>query len=209
VDVIALSKANKAKKAMKQLTGRLGMEGTESGSDIMNGFASVKARLDDLDTKNPSLVLTQRVSNVESATSGSLSKHNLKINSVTLHQRYKLKDMTFDDLADATTIDATKSIGYVYDGVGKKVIVSGGSSANIVTTKDTVLTIPQMMILSYSANTGTQPRSFVSRDDGITWKEVQPDVLTSLDGLPSGRDIRVKFQLESGQEILAYSYSWI
>jgi hypothetical protein len=54
-----------------------------------------------------------------------------------------------------------------------------------------------------------KPKFYVSRDDGITWKEVQPDTLTSLEDLPEGNKLRVKAVLSNGQELHALSYSWI
>jgi len=53
------------------------------------------------------------------------------------------------------------------------------------------------------------PKLYVSRDDGITWKEVQPDTLTRLDDLPEGTRLRVKAVLSNGQELHGLSYSWI
>jgi hypothetical protein len=55
----------------------------------------------------------------------------------------------------------------------------------------------------------SQAQYFVSRDDGVTWKEIQPDQLTKLDDLPSGKALRVKAVLKDGQELYGLSYSWI
>jgi F5/8 type C domain len=54
-----------------------------------------------------------------------------------------------------------------------------------------------------------KPKLYVSRDDGVTWKEVQPDALTSLEDLPEGNKLRIKAVLSNGQELHALSYSWI
>jgi hypothetical protein len=53
------------------------------------------------------------------------------------------------------------------------------------------------------------PEYYVSRDDGAHWKRVEPDVLTKLDDLPSGKALRVKAVLKNGQELHGLSYSWI
>jgi hypothetical protein len=54
-----------------------------------------------------------------------------------------------------------------------------------------------------------KPALYVSRDDGVTWKQVQPDQLTKLDDLPAGSKLRVKAVLSNGQELHGLSYSWI
>jgi hypothetical protein len=54
-----------------------------------------------------------------------------------------------------------------------------------------------------------KPVLYVSRDDGVTWKQVQPDQLTKLDDLPNGSKLRVKAVLSNGQELHGLSYSWI
>jgi hypothetical protein len=53
------------------------------------------------------------------------------------------------------------------------------------------------------------PTYYVSRDDGVTWKQVQPDQLTKLDDLPTGKSLRIKAVLKNGQELDGISYSWI
>jgi alpha-tubulin suppressor-like RCC1 family protein len=53
------------------------------------------------------------------------------------------------------------------------------------------------------------PTYYVSRDDGITWKEVEPDQLVSLTDLPEGNKIKVKAVLSNGLELHGISYSWI
>lgn len=54
-----------------------------------------------------------------------------------------------------------------------------------------------------------EPTLYVSRDDGANWKQVDPDVLTKISDLPSGKALRVKAVLSNGQELHGLSYSWI
>ncbi|WP_157066967.1 hypothetical protein [Alicyclobacillus shizuokensis] len=61
----------------------------------------------------------------------------------------------------------------------------------------------------YKLLNASNPTFYVSRDDGVTWKEVEPDTLVDLTDLPSGNQIRIKAVLQSGQEIYGYSYSWV
>jgi hypothetical protein len=53
------------------------------------------------------------------------------------------------------------------------------------------------------------PTYFVSRDDGVTWKEIEPDKLVDFTDQPEGNKLRIKARLEDGQEIYALTYSWI
>lgn len=61
----------------------------------------------------------------------------------------------------------------------------------------------------YNLLESEKPKLYVSRDDGVHWKEVKPDTLTSLEDLPEGTKLRVKAVLSNGQELHALSYSWI
>jgi F5/8 type C domain len=70
---------------------------------------------------------------------------------------------------------------------------------------------PEITSLSvlYDLLKSERPQYYVSRNDGATWKEVEPDQLTKLDDLPSGKQLRVKAVLQNGQELHGLSYSWI
>lgn len=63
--------------------------------------------------------------------------------------------------------------------------------------------------ITYEMLKADQPKAFISRNDGADWIEVNPDQLINLEKQPDGKKLRVKFVLASGQEIHAYSYSWI
>lgn len=63
--------------------------------------------------------------------------------------------------------------------------------------------------VTYEMLKAEQPKVFVSRNDGTDWTEIEPDKLINLSSLPAGNQLRVKFELASGQEIHAYSYSWV
>ncbi|MGF0347777.1 discoidin domain-containing protein [Rhodococcus sp. IEGM1300] len=60
----------------------------------------------------------------------------------------------------------------------------------------------------YEVLKSEQPILFISRDDGVTWREVSQDEVESLSDLPEGNQLRVKAVLEDGQEVQAISYSW-
>ena len=67
----------------------------------------------------------------------------------------------------------------------------------------------QSISVQYELLESEKPKLYVSRDDGVTWKEVQQDKLTSLEDLPEGNKLRVKAVLSNGQELHGLSYSWI
>jgi|GEM_PF-5673892 len=52
------------------------------------------------------------------------------------------------------------------------------------------------------------PKYFVSRDDGASWKEINPDTLTNISSLPAGKSIRIKVILSEEQDLQGLSYSW-
>lgn len=60
----------------------------------------------------------------------------------------------------------------------------------------------------YEVLKSEQPKLFISRDDGVTWKEVSQDEMVSLSDQPDGNQLRVKALLADGQEVQAISYSW-
>jgi nitrate reductase NapAB chaperone NapD len=146
MDVIALGKATKAKKAIKSLNDRLG-EGVE---DV---YTNVKTRLEELEKKDPHVALYNRVSGVESNNAINLNKHNLHVNTILNKSKFGLTDLAFDDFADATGIDVTKSTGQVFDAVGKKFVINpAATEAELVTTAESLADVPQMITVSQVFN---------------------------------------------------------
>jgi hypothetical protein len=153
MDVISLSKATKAKKAIKKLQDRLGMNGTEQGKDVRDIYANVKTRLEELEKKDPHITLYNRVSEVEANTAINLNKHNLHINSILNKNKYGLTDLAFDDFGDDSGIDHSKSTGHEFDAVGRKVkIASGQTQAEVVTTAEETNVVPRMITVSQAFN---------------------------------------------------------
>lgn len=146
MDVIALGKANKAKRAMKKINDRLG----EGVKDI---HANVKTRLEEIEKKDPQVPLYNRVSDVEKNTAVNLNKHNLHINTILNKNKFGLTELAFDDFADDTGIDASKSSGHSFDLAGRKMkIANGQTQASVVTTPEQLDTVPQMITVSQSFN---------------------------------------------------------
>lgn len=154
MDVISLGKAMKAKKAMKALNDRL-------GAGVKDIYADVKTRITAIEAKNPGVTLYNRVGEIEKNTAVNLNKHNLHINAVLNKSKFGLTDLVFDDFADASGMDATKSSGHTFDSVGKKfTIASGQTTAILVTTAESLPTVPQMATVSQVFNeqlTGSKP----------------------------------------------------
>lgn len=132
MDILSMGKAMKAKKAMKEFKDRLG----EGVQDI---HPNVKTRLEELEKKDPGTILNKRVSALEANTAVNLNKHNLKVKAITQHDKFKMSELVYDDLADATGIDAGKSKGHAHDPQGKKFQVAAGQSkAEVITVAEPV-----------------------------------------------------------------------
>jgi hypothetical protein len=161
MDVIALGKATKAKKAIKSLNDRLG-EGVE---DV---YTDVKTRLEELEKKDPHVTLYNRVSEVEANNAINLNKHNLHVNTILNKSKFGLTDLAFDDFADATGIDATKSTGQVFDAVGKKFVINpAATEADIVTTAESLTDTPQMITVSQVFNEQNTASDAVDLANGV------------------------------------------
>lgn len=213
MDIISFSKANKAKKAIKTLQNRLGMNSTEQDNpvDYVDGLdKTVKERLEKLE-ENGTDHLVNLVSNMESNVNVNLNKHNLNVSSILMKDKYNLINLVFDDFADAAGIDDTLSFNQVFDSDNKLFKINDNETeAEIVTTAEIADSPPMMIVISIATNkVDTLPAVFASRDNGITWKEIPLDVLTDISDLPSGNQLRIKVVLENGQELQALSYSWM
>jgi len=153
MDVVSYAKSIKAKKRIQQLQNRLGMNGTEQGNDVRDVYESVKQRLETLEQKSPKMALYNRVSELETNTIINLNKHNLHVNSVLNQNKYQFMELMFDDFADDSGIDATKSISYVFDSVNRRIqIANGQTQAIVVTTAENTVNIPRMITVSQVFN---------------------------------------------------------
>jgi hypothetical protein len=114
MDILSLGKAMKAKKAMKALNDRL-------GSGVEDIHPDVKTRLEALEAKDPGVTLYNRVGDVEKNTAVNLNKHNLHVNTILNKNKFGLTELAFDDFADASGVDASKSINILHDPIGNKV----------------------------------------------------------------------------------------
>jgi hypothetical protein len=146
MDVIALQKSMRAKKAMKALQERL-------GDGVQDKYPNVKTRLEELEKKDPHVTLYNRVSDVEATTAANLNKHNLRMNAVVSKNRYGMTDLAFDDFGDDTGIDKAKSVGFEFDSVGKKVKMNtGAAQAEVVTTAEITNVDPSMIVVAQTSS---------------------------------------------------------
>lgn len=145
----------KAKKALKTLHKRLGAtnEYKAGATDIESTYLDTDERLDTLEKNNPGDVLMNRVSAIEANTHINLNKHNLQVEAMLTAESFKHQNMVFDDLSDATGIDAAKSIDILHDKVvGKVGIAVGKDAAEVVTVAEELTESPTMVALSFTGN---------------------------------------------------------
>lgn len=57
MDVISLGKAKKAQEAIAEVQDRLGMNGSEQGSDVTDQYNNVKEQLEELEKKDPQVII--------------------------------------------------------------------------------------------------------------------------------------------------------
>lgn len=159
MDILSMGKAMKAKKAMKELKDRLG----EGVQDI---HPNVKTRLEELEKKDPGAILNKRVSALEANTAVNLNKHNLKVKAITQHDKFKMNELVYDDLADASGIDATKSRGHAHDPQGKKFQVAAGqANAEVVTVAEPVTA--NQFAISFVGNGANYDKVSVPLNGGV------------------------------------------
>lgn len=154
--------------------------------------------------------LSDRVSEVEANVHINLNKHNLRVGALLDKKRYKLKDMIIDDFGDGTGIDIEHSTNITHDADGHKVKQTDTSTFAVLTTvKEDTGIAPDLFLLSALTDENKNIEFYVSRDNGVTWTPVKPDILTKINMQPEGKELVVKAILRDGQELHAMSYSWL
>lgn len=154
--------------------------------------------------------LSDRISDIEASIHANLNKHNLRISALLDKKRYKLKDMIMDDFGDDTGIDKEHSINITYDKENHKVKQTDiQTSAVLTTVKEQTSTVPEFILISAMTGEKEGIEFYASRDNGITWMQLKPNVLMKMGHLPEGKEIIIKAILRDGQELHAISYSWI
>lgn len=197
MDIISYQKASKAKKAIQTLDDRLG-EGVQST------YATVEARITELEKRPPAEILNGRVSTLASKTAINMNKHNLRVSSITNHMKYEMKELVFDDLKDTTGLDISQSSGYVLDSISHVIKIADGATEAIVVTAAEVTDITFLTV----SIAGSVNEVHISRN-GIDWAIMPLDVMQNISELASTGIIQIKFILRNGQQLEAYSYSWI
>lgn len=81
------------------------------------------------------------------------------------------------------------------------------NDTTIITKKMTLATLPTSIVFDVEAVTiDGSINYFVSRDDGLNWKILQPGMETDLNDLPEGKDIRIKVYLLGNSRVDAWGY---
>ncbi|MFE9081918.1 hypothetical protein [Bacillus mobilis] len=154
--------------------------------------------------------LSDRISEIEANIHANLNKHNLRISALLDKKRYKLKDMIMDDFGDDKGIDKEHSTNLTYDKENHKVKQTDAQTSAILTTvKEQADTIPEFILISAMTGEDEGIELYASRDSGVTWMQLKPNVLMKMGHLPTGKEIIIKAILRDGQELHAMSYSWI
>lgn len=155
MDILSLAKANKAKRAIKKVNERI-------GTGIGMSYGSAKKRIEFLESKDPKVNPSARVSALETNTAINLNKHNLRVNALLNHKRYNMKDMIVDDFGDATGIDVAQSVNLSHDVANHLVKqLDGTKEATFVSTVENLLTAPDyIMISSVLGNNSTSNKAF-------------------------------------------------
>lgn len=85
--------------------------------------------------------------------------------------------------------------------IGGASVVSVSEDVSVAPTKAMVLSKSQL-------SGGATVKYFVSRDDGVTWTEVQNETLTDISGQPTGTKLRIKIDITGMAAVENYALMW-
>lgn len=159
MDILAMGKAMKAKKAMKKLHDRL-------GEGVKGNQANVRTRLEQIEALKPDQILTLRVSAMEEKTHINLNKHNLRLSTMSNHQKYRMKEMIFDDFLTADGIDSTKSSNITHDAASHKVTLATGQSVGELVTVAEPVSVSRIAV-SMATSAGARDKASLDLSKGV------------------------------------------
>ncbi|HDR4861009.1 LamG domain-containing protein [Bacillus cereus] len=139
MDTISYGIANKAKDAESSLRNQTLSDGVEGK------FMNVKERIDSLEKYLEGLSLRANKLIVHDAVN--IMKAHAKLNSIAKTTKYNMQNMMFDDLLDASGIDADKSSGYSHDTQFGFIQSNSEAPCIIETVAETVQSSPEKVIL--------------------------------------------------------------
>lgn len=160
MDMIPLSKANKAKRNIKKVNDRL-------GTNVALSFGSVKKRIEFLESKDPKAP-GSRISALEANTHINLNKHNLRVEALLNKSRFDLKDAMVDDFEDATGLTLATSTNVTHDVVNHLIKVTTQGQEGIVNfKKETLATPASIFTVSVVSSGGVQRSVAVDLTKGV------------------------------------------
>lgn len=151
MDILSLGKANKAKRAIKKVNDRI-------GSGVGLSYGSAKKRIEFLESKDPKVDPSKRVSALEANTHINLNKHILRVNTLMDKKRLGLKDMIVDDLGDDSGLKLNSSTNVAYVSSSSLVEVLDKNEEGIIFLKDELLQIPAEILSVSLMHTGGDKR---------------------------------------------------
>lgn len=132
-----------------------------------------------------------------------LMKTNFKLDSIANTSRNAMKNLIIDTFNDTTGIDDTKST-YVFDDVNKCV-----KSGTVVSVVENLLVPPQYILLTVDEKLNSGSIAYyVSRDNGVTWSQINPNVKTDISSQPANNKLVVKAVITGDAELSAWAYAW-
>lgn len=136
-------------------------------------------------------------------------KDRLEIDALRGAVRHRLLQSVTDTFTDDSGIDPVLSSGYAFDDVNKLIYAADGS-ATVVSKPELVPLSPSMVFFTAQENLGSGSITYwVSRDDGVTWNQLNKDDLTDISGQPQGTQIRIKAVITGDAQLLGWGWGWI
>lgn len=149
MDILSLAKANKAKRAIKKVNERI-------GTGIGMSYGSAKKRIEFLESKDPKVNPSARVSALEAQTHINLNKHNLRVEALVNKGRLQMKEAIVDDFEDATGLDLTSSVNVTHDTTNHLLKPTNVNvEAIAVLKKESLITPATMMTVSVVSSGGS------------------------------------------------------
>ncbi|MFE9081932.1 LamG-like jellyroll fold domain-containing protein [Bacillus mobilis] len=189
MDIISYGVANKAKSSEGNLRNQVLATGVEGKSK------NVKERIDALDSYFDGL--TARANKLIVNDAVNIMKANARLNAIAKTTKYKMENMVFDDLLDASGIDAGKSSGYKHNTEFGFVESNSALACTVETVSETLQSSPEKVILLSEEHrqgfVSSKPRYGIKFDgiktqiemrDWFTWntKEFTCELTVTLDG---------------------------
>ena len=139
MDIISYGIGNKAKSSEANLRNQVLATGVEGKSK------NVKERIDNLEKYFDGL--TAKANKLIVSDAVNIMKANARLNAVAKTTKYRMENMVFDDLLDASGIDAGKSSGYTHDTEFGFIQSNSAFACTIETVTEPLKSSPEKVIL--------------------------------------------------------------